>query len=139
VPYNACESLESSLCSFTFVMSTSLDTLEIDADVSRAWSLPASLYTDSSSFAREKDRIFARTWQVVGHRHQLANAGDFFTTELQGEPLLLVRSGVARFLQRMPSSRWAACAGMRLAKTFSLRIPRVDLRPGWQTHPCSRI
>ena len=93
MPYNACESLESSLCSFTFVMSTSLDTLEIDADVSRAWSLPASLYTDSSSFAREKDRIFARTWQVVGHRHQLANAGDFFTTELQGEPLLLVRSG----------------------------------------------
>jgi choline monooxygenase len=79
-------------------MSTSLDKLEIDPDVSRAWSLPASFYTESSSFDQEKDRIFARTWQVVGHRHQLANAGDFFTTELQGEPLLLVRSaeGVLR-------------------------------------------
>jgi choline monooxygenase len=74
-------------------MSTSLDKIEIDPDVSRAWSLPASLYTESSSFDLEKDRIFARTWQVVGHRHQLANPGDFFTTELQGEPLLLVRSG----------------------------------------------
>ena len=30
-------------------------------------------------------------WQVVGHRHQLADPGDFFTRELQGESLLLVR------------------------------------------------
>jgi choline monooxygenase len=32
----------------------------------------------------------------VGHRHQLANPGDFFTTELQGEPLLLVRDENAK-------------------------------------------
>jgi choline monooxygenase len=39
----------------------------------------------------EQERIFRRTWQVVGHVLQLANPGDFFTTELHGEPLLLVR------------------------------------------------
>jgi choline monooxygenase len=70
---------------------TPLDALQIDADISRAWSLPARFYTDSAIFAEEKDRIFARTWQVVGHRHQLMNPGDFFTVDLQGEPLLLVR------------------------------------------------
>jgi phenylpropionate dioxygenase-like ring-hydroxylating dioxygenase large terminal subunit len=64
--------------------------LDIDADVSRAWSLPAIFYTDAEIAGREQERVFARTWQVVGHRHQLAHAGDFFTTELQGEPLLLV-------------------------------------------------
>jgi choline monooxygenase len=39
----------------------------------------------------EKERIFARTWQVVGHARQLANPGDFFTLELAGEPLLIAR------------------------------------------------
>ena len=63
----------------------------IDPDISKAWSLPASLYHDPQTFRREKERIFARTWQVVGHRHQVEKPGDFFTFDLLGEPLLLVR------------------------------------------------
>jgi len=35
--------------------------------------------------------MFSRTWQVVGHSSQVANPGDFFTAELIGEPLVLVR------------------------------------------------
>jgi choline monooxygenase len=66
-------------------------TLHIDFDISRAWSVPASFYTDPATFAEETDKIFARSWQVVGHADQLAKPGDFFTTELLGEPLLLVR------------------------------------------------
>ena len=66
-------------------------TLHIDLDIGRAWSVPASFYTDPSVHLMEQERIFRRTWQVVGHSHQLAKPGDFFTTELHGEPLLLVR------------------------------------------------
>jgi choline monooxygenase len=65
--------------------------LQIDSDISQAWSVPAHFYVDPEVSARENERIFARTWQVVGHRAQLAKPGDFFTTELLGEPLLLVR------------------------------------------------
>jgi choline monooxygenase len=72
-------------------MPASLNKLQIDADIANAWSLPAPFYTDTAIFAVEKEKIFAKTWQVVGHRHQLTNPGDFFTTELQGEPLLFVR------------------------------------------------
>jgi choline monooxygenase len=68
----------------------------IDDDIARAWSLQARFYTDPAVFAAEKEGIFSRSWQVVGHRHQLANPGDFFTTELQGEPLLLVRDEDAK-------------------------------------------
>jgi choline monooxygenase len=64
---------------------------KIPANIAQAWTLPASLYTDASVFSEEKERIFARTWQVVGHASQVANPGDYFTTELIGEPLLLVR------------------------------------------------
>jgi choline monooxygenase len=65
--------------------------IQIDSDISRAWSIPAAFYTDPDVFAQEKERVFARTWQVVGHCAQLAKPGDFFTPELAGEPLLLVR------------------------------------------------
>jgi len=67
--------------------------IQVESEISRAWTLPAELYHDPTVFAVEKEKIFAATWQVVGHRDQVANAGDYFTTELIGEPLLLVRGG----------------------------------------------
>jgi choline monooxygenase len=72
-------------------MANPKDDFSIDSDVARAWTLPSHLYIDLDVFAAEKERIFARSWQVVGHRDQVANAGDYFTTELVGEPLLIVR------------------------------------------------
>src|ERR1700674_633928 len=72
-------------------MAAFLPTLRIDPDIGQAWSVPAPFYTDPSVLALEHEKIFGRTWQVVGHCHQLANPGDFFTTDFHGEPLLLVR------------------------------------------------
>ncbi|HTZ98270.1 MAG TPA: aromatic ring-hydroxylating dioxygenase subunit alpha [Terriglobales bacterium] len=63
----------------------------IDPDIAVASSLPASFYIDPELFPLERSRIFARSWQVVGHGHQVRTPGDFFTCELLGEPLLLVR------------------------------------------------
>ena len=71
-----------------------LPALQIDPEISRAWSVPAPFYTDAEVAAREAECIFARTWQVVGRREQLAKPGDFFTTELLEEPLLLVRGAL---------------------------------------------
>ncbi len=74
-------------------MTVSVESLRIDPDIARAWSLPAQLYTDISVLALEHQKIFGKMWQVVGHGHQVTNPGDYFTTELHGEPLLLVRGG----------------------------------------------
>ena len=72
-------------------MASPKDVLSVDSDIARAWTLPSHLYTEPDAFAAEKERIFARSWQVMGHRDQVANPGDYFTTELVGEPLLIVR------------------------------------------------
>ena len=72
-------------------MGSLVDTLLIERDIARAWSMPAKFYTDPAILALEKEKIFVRSWQLVGHRDQVRNAGDFFTTELHGESLLLVR------------------------------------------------
>lgn len=65
--------------------------LHIESDIARAWTLPARAYTDAETFAAEREKIFSRSWQVVGHHSQVANPGDYFTTKLIGEPLLIVR------------------------------------------------
>lgn len=72
-------------------MNQSNEAFQVDANIARAWTLPSSLYTDAGVFAEEKEKIFARTWQVVGHASQAANPGDYFTTELIGDPLVFVR------------------------------------------------
>lgn len=74
-------------------MTEQLPALEIESDISRASSVPAPFYNDAGVFAQEKEKIFFHHWQVVGHRDQLSKPGDFFTTDLMGEPLLLVRGG----------------------------------------------
>jgi len=74
-------------------MPDSIPDLHVHADVARAWTLPAQLYFDEAVFAAEKEAIFSRTWQVVGHGERVRNSGDYFTTELVGEPLLIVRGG----------------------------------------------
>jgi choline monooxygenase len=63
----------------------------IDADVSKSWTLPADIYTDPAVLERERKAIFSQSWQIVGRRDQVAKPGDYFTAELAGEPLLLVR------------------------------------------------
>ncbi len=72
-------------------MRSSLKNLKIEDQIARAWTLPSNLYSDPEAYAAEKETIFARTWQVVGHHDQVKNAGDYFTTELIGEPLVVVR------------------------------------------------
>jgi choline monooxygenase len=69
----------------------SLPELNIDADIARAWSIPAPWYVSAEALEIEEEKIFRRTWQVVGHRSQVEKAGDYFTCELAGEPLLIVR------------------------------------------------
>lgn len=59
--------------------------------IERAHTLPARCYVEPPWLERERERIFFRTWQVVGWREQLAKPGDYFTFDLAGEPLLLVR------------------------------------------------
>jgi len=65
--------------------------LLIHPDVAHAATLPAHFYTEPAIPSREKEAIFARTWQLVGYREQVARAGDYFTFELAGEPVLVVR------------------------------------------------
>jgi phenylpropionate dioxygenase-like ring-hydroxylating dioxygenase large terminal subunit len=56
-----------------------------------ARSLPQRYFVSPEIFAEEQKEIFSRQWVVVGHQSQIAKAGDYFTTEVAGESLIIVR------------------------------------------------
>jgi phenylpropionate dioxygenase-like ring-hydroxylating dioxygenase large terminal subunit len=51
----------------------------------------SSIYTDPEIFRLEQERIFGRVWLFVGHDSQAPNQGDFFTTDIAGQPVLAIR------------------------------------------------
>jgi choline monooxygenase len=59
--------------------------------VARAWTLPSAWYAGEEHLARERDRIFARTWQLAAREEQLARRGDYVTAGVGGEPVVVVR------------------------------------------------
>lgn len=61
------------------------------AALDRASTIPASWYVHEGVAALERERVFGRTWQVVGRTAQLQSPGQFVTAEIVGEPLLIVR------------------------------------------------
>lgn len=53
--------------------------------------MPAAFYTSPEFLELEKERIFRREWICLGHVGEIPKSGDYFTTELVDEPLLVVR------------------------------------------------
>ncbi|QDK35709.1 aromatic ring-hydroxylating oxygenase subunit alpha [Sphingomonas sp. IC081] len=52
--------------------------------------LPSSWYSDEDIFQREQRTIFRRAWEYVGHKGRVGRAGDYFTCEVGGVPLVIV-------------------------------------------------
>ncbi len=58
----------------------------------KAFTIPAPWYFDTRIEQLERSSVFAANWQVVGRLDQVAQPGQFFTIDVNGEPLLVVRS-----------------------------------------------
>ena len=98
---------------------------DADASLAEAATIPASWYTDSAMAALERERVFAATWQAVGNVEQVVNCGDFFTTEVAGEPLLVVRDagGELRAFYNVCRHHAAAVATAKCGHAQSFRCP----------------
>jgi choline monooxygenase len=81
-----------------------LPRFDIDPDITRAWTPPGWVYTDPGVFARQRESVFAKSWQLVGDAGRLTSPGSvepcMFLAGLLPEPLVLARDekdGIACF------------------------------------------
>src|ERR1017187_6585402 len=76
--------------------------LDVNEQIACAQTLASRFYTDSGMFAIERARIFRRTWQLVGTLGQacgevsgkprtISDPESYFTAEVAGEPVIVVR------------------------------------------------
>jgi choline monooxygenase len=65
--------------------------LSIEAGIARAETLPSYWYSQPQVVLDERRKIFGATWQLVGHLELVQNPGDFFTVEVAGEPVVILR------------------------------------------------
>src|SRR5215468_3205494 len=70
--------------------------LDFDERLATSSTLPSRLYTEARYLEIEKEKVFARSWQLVGREDLIASPGRFFTAEVAGEPLLVARGGDSR-------------------------------------------
>ncbi len=75
-----------------------LATYDDHAPLSQASTIPAAWYTDPRIAELERENVFSRTWQLVARTDQVQSPGQFVSTTVAGEPVIVVRGndGVLR-------------------------------------------
>jgi choline monooxygenase len=61
------------------------------APLKQASTIPASWYTDQMLYQLEMRTVFAHSWQLVCRIDQLSKPGQYVTSEIAGEPIVVVR------------------------------------------------
>jgi choline monooxygenase len=114
-----------------------LATFDPDRPLERARTIPSAWYHDPEIHEAERRAVFGNTWQAVGRVDQVAAAGGFFTAELAGEPIVVVRdeAGVLRAFHNVCRHRAARVVAEAEGQLRKLRCRD----PGWTYDLAGRL
>ena len=91
----------------------------------RASTIPSSWYTDKNFYDLELKTVFANSWQLAARVDQVSEPGNYVTTDIAGEPVVIVRGndGVLRGFFNVCRHHAAAVMTEPQGKAAQLRCP----------------
>jgi choline monooxygenase len=106
-------------------LQTILDNYNAAAPLAEASTIPGSWYTDERIAELEREYVFGHAWQGAGRLDQVASAGQYFTAEVAGEPILVVRGadGVLRAFYNVCRHHATAVAWSAEGTATNFRCP----------------
>ena len=83
------------------------------------------IYTDPGVFEQERVRIYRRVWLWLGHESQLKRPGDFFTTRMAGDRIIVARhvDGTIRAFHNRCAHRGAEVCAAPAGNTTNFVCP----------------
>lgn len=91
----------------------------------QASTIPSSWYTDKDFYELELKTVFSNSWQLAGRLDQVAAPGQYVTSDIAGEPVVIVRGtdGVLRGFFNVCRHHAAAIMTESEGKAAQLRCP----------------
>jgi choline monooxygenase len=118
-------------------LQATLELFDLNRPLERAQTIPARWYSDPAVYAAECRSVFGGTWQAVGRADQVREPGQFFTADLTGEPLLVVRGDDGELRAFFNVCRHRAA---RVMPDAGGRATRLRCRyHGWTYDLCGRL
>ena len=68
-----------------------IEDYDSSAPLAEASTIPSAWYTDERIFKLEKETIFSHSWQFAARIDQLNKPGNYVTSEIAGEPIVVIR------------------------------------------------
>ena len=68
-----------------------IDSYDPDAPLEKAFTIPSSWYTNRELYQHELQTVFTQSWQFAARLDQLEQPGEYVTTDIAGEPVLIAR------------------------------------------------
>jgi choline monooxygenase len=95
------------------------------APLAEASTIPAPWYVDSEVAELEAKTVFSNTWQLVGRIEQVEKPGQFITTTIAGEPIVVVRGNdhILRAMYNVCRHHAAAVVTEPCGQTAMLHCP----------------
>src|ERR1041385_2783434 len=104
---------------------TIVDQYDPNAPLALASTIPSSWYVDKNLYELELKTVFSNTWQHAARVDQVRAPGQYVTTDIAGEPLVIVRGndGVLRAFFNVCRHHAAAVMTEPEGKAAQMRCP----------------